>query len=207
MMKTTDRSVPRLLLWNGQLKRNTARLRLGYVCEFYEFAKAKGWIESLPFTYEVRHVTRRGGFLAHTDASGGNVSVPSVMPRKHKELIKFLTSEEVKSLLGAVANNVHHQMIVRLALQTGLRREELASFPLQYVIDTSRMGIVERNIRVTLDPQDGSGMQTKGSVPRVIYVSTHLMGDLHHYAVHWRGQRASLSERAYVRSHVRSPGS
>ena len=182
-------------LGTAKLKRNTVRLRLGYVCEFYKFAMAKGWIASLPFTYEIRHVTRQGGFLAHTDASGRNVSVRSVMPRKHKELIKFLTREEVKSFLGAVANNPHHQMIVRLALQTGLRREELASFPLAYVIDPHRKGIRERNIRVTLDPQDGTGMQTKGSRPRVIYVSTRLMCELHHYAVHCRGQRASLSER------------
>lgn len=63
------------------------------------------------------------------------MNMPSVMPRKLKDLIKFLASEALKSLLGAVANNEHHGMIVRLVLQTGLRREELATFPLAYVID------------------------------------------------------------------------
>jgi integrase/recombinase XerD len=37
-------------------------------------------------------------------------------------------------------------------------------------------------------------MKTKGGKPRVLYVSRHLMKDLHHYAVHYRGQRASLSK-------------
>lgn len=184
-------------LGTAKLKRSTVRLRLGYVCEFYKFAHAKGWIASLPFSYEARHVMRHRGFLAHTDASGGVVNVPSVMPRKHKDLIKFLTNEEVRSLLGAVANNQHHRLIVRLALQTGLRREELATFPLAYVIDPDRMRITERNMRVTLDPQDGTGMQTKGSKHRVIYVSTSLMRDLHHYVIHRRGERASLTEKAH----------
>lgn len=177
----------------AKLKRNTIRLRVGYVCEFYKFAKQQGWIDELPYRYETRHRHRPARFLAHTDASGGEVVVPSPMPRKHKSLVKFLTTSEIKSLLHSVAQQAHHEMIIRLALQTGLRREELATFPLAYVIDPDRKGIREHNVRVSLDPQDGTGMKTKGNKERVIYMSTRLMRELHHYAVHWRGERASVS--------------
>jgi integrase/recombinase XerD len=181
----------------ANLKRNTVRLRVGYVCEFYKFALARSWIPSLPFSYEVRHVAPQGGFLAHTDASGGAVHVASPMPRKHKELIKFLTMDEVRTLLGAVERNRHHHMMIRLAVHTGLRREELATFPLAYVIDPDRRGTKERNMRVTLDPQDSSGMRTKGDKARIIYLPTRLMRDLHHYVVHWRSARASLTDQNY----------
>lgn len=176
----------------ARLARNTVRQRVLYVCEFYEFAKRKGWIRSLPYEYEDRRVIHTGALLAHTDASGGKVSVRSVMPRTKEDLPKFLSKEQVKNLLG-VAENTHHKMIIRMALQTGLRREELASFPVAYVFDPDAAGIKERNVRVTLDPQDGTGMKTKGSRSRVIYISRRLMRDLHHYTIHWRGERASLS--------------
>jgi integrase/recombinase XerD len=181
----------------ANLKRNTVRLRIGYVCEFYKFAQREGWIDALPFRYEIRQSRRRAGFLAHTDASGGDVEVPSPMPRKHKSLVKFLTTAEIKLLLCSVARQPHHSMIIRLALQTGLRREELASFPLSYVINPDRLPTQNQNVRVRLDPQDGTGMTTKGNKERVIYMSTRLMRELHHYAVHHRSERDSQRDVAH----------
>lgn len=178
----------------AKLKRNIIRLRVGYVCEFYKFAKQQGWIDELPYRYKMRHLHRPAGFQAHTDASGGEVVVPSPMPRKQKSLVKFLTTSEIKSLLHSVAQQVHHQMIIRLALQTGLRREELATFPLAYVIDPDRKGIREHNVPVRLDPQDGTGMKTKGNKERFIYMSTRLMRALHHYAVHRLCRRGIIEE-------------
>ncbi|MBN3799407.1 MULTISPECIES: tyrosine-type recombinase/integrase [Burkholderia] len=177
------------------LARNTIRQRLLYVCEFYAFAKRQGWVQSLPYEYEGRQVMRSGGFLSHVDGSGGRQAVRSVMPRKHQALKKFLSKQQTKSLLAA-AENPHHHIIIRLAVQSGLRREELATFPLAYVVDPDKAHGPERNIRVTLDPADGTGMSTKGSKPRVIYVSRRLMKELHHYAIHWRGERASLNQSA-----------
>ena len=176
----------------AQLARNTVRQRVLYVCEFYDFAKKQGWIETLPYEYEDRRSGRPEGYLAHVDAAGGRESIRSVMPSKHGRLIKFLSKEQVKLLLGA-AENPHHCMIIRMGLQTGLRREELATFPLSYVTNPDRGDIKSRNIRVTLDPNDGTGMKTKGSKERVIVVSRRLMMDLHRYAIHWRGEHASAS--------------
>jgi integrase/recombinase XerD len=178
----------------ANLKRNTVRQRLLYVCAFYEFAKRERWVSKLPYQIEERRDYRnRGGFLQHVDASGGIRSVRSVMPRMHKTLPKFLTKEQTKALLHA-ATNPHHRIVIRMALQTGLRREELATFPLAYVRDPSRTNPNERNLRVILDPQDGTGMRTKGGVKRTILVSRRLMQDLHHYVIHRRGERSCLAD-------------
>ncbi|MCY1297059.1 Tyrosine recombinase XerC [compost metagenome] len=83
---------------------------------------------------------------------------------------------------------------MRLALHTGLRREEIATFPLAYVFDPDKKGQTERNIRICLDPFDGSGMATKGSKPREIRVSRKFMAELYRYVTKVRGERASLSK-------------
>ncbi|UVE67739.1 tyrosine-type recombinase/integrase [Burkholderia pyrrocinia] len=180
------------------LARATVRNRLVYICKFYEFAMHQQWIPTLPFSYDIRRMSVGGRFLAHVNASGGVVATPDVMPRTHKWLPKFLSPAQVKQLLHS-AENPHHRMIIRLALGTGLRKEELATFPLAYVFDPDRPYRHERNVRVSLDPRDGHGMRTKGSKARAIYVSRQLMQDLHHYAVHQRGLRSALS------SHERPP--
>lgn len=171
---------------------STTRQRLHYVCKFYEYSKQQGWVSRLPFGYEERTVKRPTGFLAHVDASGGKAMVNDIMPRKHRVLPKFLSMDEIKALL-ATQENPHHRMIIRLGLQTGLRREEIASFPLAYIFDPDRAGRRERNIRIRLDPHDGHGMRTKGSKPRDIYISRRFLADLHRYVVQVRGERASLS--------------
>lgn len=147
----------------------------------------------LPFAYEERSVKRETDFFAHVDASGGKAMANDVMPRRHEALPKFLTLAEIKALLAA-AENPHHRIMIRLALHTGLRREELAAFPLAYVFDPDRAVRTERNLRIRLDPFDGSGMVTKGSLPREIYVSRLFMAELYRYVSKVRGERASLSK-------------
>ena len=180
----------------AKLKRNTVRHRLVYVCEFYVYARSQGWVARLPYSMEIRHLCQQGGFLSHVEASNERVEVRSVMPRKHQDLVKFLTKSQGEDLIGA-AKNVHHEAIIRLALGTGLRREELATFPLAYVFDPDKAGVPTRNVRCTLDPSDGSGMQTKGSKARVIYMTRSLMKHLHRYAIHHRRARASQETKEY----------
>lgn len=172
---------------------STTRQRLHYVCKFYEFAQQQGWVGRLPFGYEEKVVKRAPGFLAHVNVSGGKAMVNNIMPRKHRELPKFLSMYEIKSLLAA-AENPHHRMMIRFGLQTGLRREEIATFPLAYVLDPDAAGRQQCNIRIHLDPHDGHGMRTKGSKPRDIYVSRRFLSDLQRYVVQVRGERASLSQ-------------
>lgn len=175
-----------------KLDRSTVRQRLLYVCEFYEYALKQRWVDRLPFGYEQRTVRRASTFLAHVNASGGKTMVRDVYPKAHRKLPKFLAKDQVKLLLATVSNP-HHRLMMRLMLQTGLRREEVATFPNAYVFDPDRKRLNARNVRVRLDPRDGHGVRTKGSKARDIYLSRRLMKDLHHYAVHTRGQRASLS--------------
>ncbi|MDO7927513.1 MULTISPECIES: tyrosine-type recombinase/integrase [Pseudomonas] len=175
-----------------KLASNTTRQRLTYICKFYEFALKERWVTRLPFDYEEITVKRETSFLEHTNASGGKVMANDVMPRRNKTLPKFLTISEIKSLLASV-ENPHHRMMMRLALHMGLRREEVANFPLEYVFDPEKAGRTERNIRLRLDPFDGSGMVTKGSKPRDIYVSRKFLAELYRYASKARGERASLS--------------
>ncbi len=175
-----------------QLARSTTRQRLHYVCKFYEFAQRQGWVSKLPFGLEERKINGESGFLAHVAANGGKALVNDIMPVKHRVLPKFLSMNEIKALL-AEAENPHHRMMIRLGLHTGLRRGEIASFPLSYVFDPDKAGKSERNIRIHLDPQDGSGMRTKGSKPREIYISRRFLMELHRYAVQVRGERASLT--------------
>lgn len=178
-----------------KLARNTTRQRLTYVCKFYEFALKERWVKRLPFAYEERNVKRDVGLLAHVDASGGKVMANDVMLRTHKVLPGFLSMAEIRSLL-AVTENPHHRMMMRLALHTGLRREEIAAFPLAYVFDPDQAGQNERNVRIKLNPFDGSGMVTKGSKQRSIFVSRQFMSELFRYVTKMRGERASLSKDA-----------
>jgi integrase len=175
-----------------KLARSTTRQRLSYVCSFYKYALRQGWVSRLPFEYEERIIKREPGFLGHLDASGGKVETIDVMPRQHRTLPKFLTMAEIRMLVSA-AKNPHHQMMIRLGLQTGLRREEIATFPLAYVFDPDKAGRPERNIQIHLDPYDGHGMRTKSSKPRTIYISRYFLSALYRYVEQIRGERASLT--------------
>jgi integrase/recombinase XerD len=176
-----------------KLARTTVRQRLTYICEFYKYAVRRSWISKLPYAFETRHVAAGArGFLAHASNAGGKAEAISVMPRAHKSLVKFLSVDQARLLLKA-ARNVHHAALIRLALCTGLRREELATFPLAYVFDPDKTGAVGANVAVTLDPADGSGMRTKGSKVRTIYMARAVMKGLKRYADHYRGERSSLS--------------
>ena len=187
------------------LARNTVRQRIHYVCQFYEYALREGWTNRLPFDYETRRVPMSAGFLAHVDASGGQRQTRSVMPRSHKGMVAFLSKDQVTALLTA-AKNPHHAAIIKLALDSGLRREELASFPLSYVFDPDKTHDGSRNLRITLDPEDGSGMKTKGSRKRVIVIRRKLMRILYDYAKHWRGERASRSKGGHAQLFLNQDG-
>ncbi|EQM87903.1 site-specific integrase [Stenotrophomonas maltophilia] len=180
-----------------KLARRTVRQRLHYVCDFYEYSQKQTWIDRLPFGIEDRTVRRENaGFLAHTDKSGNTIKVRDVMPRNHRQLPKFLTREQAHALL-ACTENPHHRMMTRLGLQTGLRREEIATFPLAYVFNPDARHGSARNVMVALDPSDGEGMMTKGGKPRDIWISRRLMSDLYRYSVLVRGELASLSDKAH----------
>lgn len=177
------------------LSRSTVRQRLLYVGEFYEYALEQGWVHRLPFRYERRGIGRmpdsHDGWKStwRTDAKASR----SITPKAHPDLPKFLSADAMRALIDAT-NNEHHRMILRFALQTGLRREEIATFPTAYVTNPKKAADGSRNVAVRLDPRDGHGIRTKGSKPRTIYISQDFMDRLRQYVVQRRGLRASLAE-------------
>lgn len=179
-----------------KLATSTIRQRLHYVCRFYEYAMAQGIISGLPFGYEERRVKRQPGFLAHVNSSGGKAKANDAFPRKNISLPKYLSLDEIIKLLAA-AKNPHHRMMLRFALHTGLRREEIATFPVAYVFDPNKDGGNDRNVRIRIDPRDGKGILTKGDKARDIYMSRCFLADLYRYVVQVRGERSSLSSVNY----------
>lgn len=179
-------------LFDVKLALNTTRQRLLYVCRFYEYSHRQGWVSRLPYNIEDRLVSKTGNaFMAHLRSSGRTVRMRDVMPRFHKQLPKFLTKSEVLALINVI-ENPHHKMIVRLALQTGLRIDELTTFPLAYVFNPDVRHGNGRNVMVKLDPYDGTGMMTKGSRARDIWISREFMSDLYRYSILFRGELAAL---------------
>lgn len=171
---------------------NTVRPRVALVCSFYDYALRQRWITSLPHSAETIRVSKADDLLAHVDASGGTTTTTDVMPKTRKDLPKFLLRNECLQLLQAISNP-HHKMMTRFGLRTGLRREEICTFPEAYVFDPVHAGRTTKLIKIRIDPEDGHGMKTKGNKARDIYITPSLMADLWDYLVRTRGTRSSLS--------------
>jgi site-specific recombinase XerD len=181
------------------LKASTVNHRLRIIIKFYQYAYRKGWISALPYELEDVYVRQQKGFLAHVNASAGVVASPDVLLHQSQTTVKLLTKDQVKILLNSIQNPTH-KLMVRLGLATGLRREEIATFPLKYVINPQSMrwettdedkDIPKSMIRVHLDPTE---MKTKGNNERAIDVSVALMADLWQYALHERHQLESIHD-------------
>lgn len=170
------------------LSSSTVNYRLRIIIKFYQHALRKGWIDSLPYTLEDVFVRQSKGFLAHTDARGGVSVSPDVMLKTKATEIQILSKGQIKQFLSAIQNPTQH-LIARLGLQTGLRKDELCSFPLKYVQNPQNQPSIKSQFSVSLDPRD---MKLKGNKPRTIDVPTGLMADLWQYTLHERNKREKL---------------
>ncbi|MEQ9223768.1 MAG: site-specific integrase [Salinisphaeraceae bacterium] len=180
--------------WNlsaegGSLAARTVNARLRLLCAFYRHACNRGWVQSVPYDIETITVSQPKGFLAHVDASGGKRVSADVMLKTPRTVIRVLSKHQSLDLLNAISNPTH-KLIVRLALTTGLRREELATFPLKYVIDPANDSRHRSFIRVNLDPKD---MAIKRKQARGIDVPRTVMEDLWQYVIHERHRLESIS--------------
>ena len=167
-----------------ELSNNTVNQRLRVIVRFYNYAYNKGWVESVPYDIESVIISETKGFLAHTDRSGGIKNTPDVMLKEKKSVISILTIEQIKQLLTKATNPTLNN-IVRLALQTGLRREELLSFPLKYIQDPKNLTTHSSMIRVNCYAAD---MSLKGDKERGIDIPRSLMERLWQYVIHERHQ-------------------
>lgn len=168
---------------HDDMKPNSINQHLRTVIRFYEFALGRGWINSLPYSLSTITVPKnKHAFLAHIKVNSGKIKSADIMLQAQQSQPKFLSSFEVQELLKAIKNPVL-QLMVRLALQTGIRKKELILFPL----DAIRKPIHNEKIcKVSIN-------RTKGEKERIIHVPQHLMNDLWIYVNELRHQQQQHS--------------
>jgi integrase/recombinase XerD len=162
---------------------STINRRLRFLIKFYHYAYNRGWVDTLPYELESVLVRKPKGFLAHTDTSGGVKARPDIMLKQTRTKLKVLNGEQATQLLSAIENKTL-RLMVRLGLLTGLRKAEILTYPLSYVVNPQNL-THRSHIKVSLNPQE---MQIKGSNPRNIMVPVTLMADLWDYVIHERHQ-------------------
>ena len=172
-----------------KLSSNTVNYRLRLVIKFYQFALEMNWIKSLPYNLEEVRTKKSKKFLTHIDVSGSSKLVPDVLLKTKHSCIKLLSKQQAREFLTAIKNPTQ-KLMARLALSSGLRKEELATFPVTYIFNPQNAGIYKSIIRINLNPSD---MKTKGSKPRGIDIPRSLMAALWSYVIHERYQLEKIS--------------
>ena len=169
------------------LSATTVNRRLRFVIKFYNYAARKGWVSTLPYELEEVIVSKPKGFLAHTDTSGGKKSRPDVVLKQPRTQIKVLNSTQIKDLLSAIKEKTKSKtlhLMVRLSLATGLRKEEVLTFPKEYILNPARTS-AKSFIAVRLNPSE---ISTKGDEPRTIHIPITVMEELWDYVIHERNK-------------------
>jgi len=170
------------------LSSKTINGRLRTIIKFYEFAMRKYWIESVPYDIETLIINKGKGFLAHTDKSGNQKNSPNVMLKEKLSALQILTMQEVKTLMSHKCF-ISQQLIYRLALQTGMRKEELLTFPESYIQDprTKRGSAIVSVVLNSKDMEVKNGQGgTKGNKERTIHIPINLYERLWQYCIHER---------------------
>jgi integrase len=153
------------------LSPTTTNQILRTVIRFYQYAAGRGWIGTLPYTLEsVRVASNQQSFLAHTHRNAGVKTSADVMLRTQRSTIKFLSIEEVQTLLKAIKNPIL-KLMVRFALQTGVRLKELLTMP-AYKFHKPDGRETYYRVEIT---------KTKGEQPRTIHIPKRLYEDVWKY--------------------------
>lgn len=109
--------------------------KLGTIKRFYSWAKEAGLINELPFrSLDIASTGRASGRLAHADGRARRVRTADVNLREPAPEVRVLTRSQIDALLRVTINPTH-RAVIHLGLSAGLRAEELATFPADYVID------------------------------------------------------------------------
>ncbi|WP_200334863.1 tyrosine-type recombinase/integrase [Thiocystis violacea] len=167
------------------LKHTTVNQRVRVVVRFYQYAAREEWIQDLPFELESVVVRRPKDFLSHTDRTGGQRMSADVMLPAKRPTLKVLSIGEIRQLLEGTSNATLN-LLYRMAVQTGLRKEELLTFPVTLVTNPAHNPSHRSMIRVHLDP---AKMALKDSKPRAIDIPRRLMERLWEYRLHERHHR------------------
>ncbi len=165
------------------LKTSTVNYRLRIIISFYKFSLKRGWISTLPYELEEVAVRPIKDFLVHARKYQRVAVSPDVMLKTKQTSIQVLSLNQIKIFLNTITNPTQ-KLIARMALQTGLRKDELVTFPLKYIRNPNSNN-TQTFFVVLLDPME---MRTKGSKERKIHIPLKLMSDLWEYTLHERYQ-------------------
>lgn len=161
---------------------NSTNQHLRTLVRFYSYGVGK-WFDSLPYSLESVSVRNNHQFLAHTQRNGGKQYSADLMMKTHEKKAQFLSANEVQELLAAIENPTL-KLMVRLCLQTGIRRKELLLFPLHAIRKPNgNQAYYKVNI-----------FRTKGEIAREIHIPARLMDDLWRYVNETRFQKQQESE-------------
>lgn len=161
---------------------NSTNQHLRTIMRFYSYGVGK-WFDTLPYLLESVSVRQEQQFLAHIERNGGKKYSPDLMMKTHQKNAQFLSANEVQELLSAITRPTL-KLMVRLCLQTGIRRKELLLFPLCVI----RKPIGHQSyyqVNIT---------RTKGEKTRRIHIPSRLMEDLWRYVNEARFQKQQESE-------------
>jgi|TARA_B110000902_G_scaffold267089_1_gene358129 site-specific recombinase XerD len=184
-----------------KLAPSTVNRRLGLAIKFYQYAARQGWVSRLPYDIEEIRVQHDRSFLAHTDRTGGVRATADVLLATKKTRIKLLNTEQVGMLLNAI-EDAHLKLMIRLFLTTGIRKEELLTFPESFVINPQKYSVKSHYV-VNLTPQK---MAVKGSHERSIHIPKSLMEDLWQYTIHERSARSKLGSEDFPQLFLNDKG-
>lgn len=160
---------------------NTTNQHLRTLVRFYSYGIGK-WFNSLPYSIESVRVQNQHQFLAHTQRNGGKRYSPDIMMKTEEKKVQFLSANEVQELLNAI-ENLTLKLMVRLCLQTGIRRKELLLFPLNSIRKPNHN---QAYYKVNIS-------RTKGEKAREIHIPARLMDDLWRYVNETRFQKCQES--------------
>ena len=172
------RNWPACLAGSAALKASTINTRLAAIQQFYIYCHQNKLIEQLPWNCVVK-VKRSGDddFLRHT-RSLQHIDTTGLKLKSYKQPPKILSVKQAKELIQVVSNPTLSLML-KMALTTGMRREELLTFQRNKVFKPSESQMNKR-LAVDLIPAT-SRQKTKGDRPRTIYLPGPLMMDLYEY--------------------------
>lgn len=156
---------------------NSTNQHLRTIVRFYSYGIGK-WFDSLPYSLESVSVRKGQQFLAHTERNGSKKYSSDLMMKTFEKKAQFLSAYEIQELLLSIENPTL-KLMVRLCLQTGIRRKELLLFPLCVIRKpTSNQPYYKVNIS-----------RTKGEKDREIHIPARLMEDLWRYVNETRFQK------------------
>lgn len=163
--------------FSRRAKRSTVNGRLDALVRLYEFAERNRLIAELPFAYKeaeqpTSHDNRVGSRFVKR-----KTKVDGLRLRNRKNLLKVLSAQQCQLFIASLSNRTHFLM-AQLQLTTGLRVDELVSFPKELVIDPRSAPNVRAFFPVVLRPSE---MRTKGSVERTVHIPRELMASLWGY--------------------------